>query len=50
MKKMIGQMVSAALLVPAMAAAAPTGLTAQVSSLPAKSTTKTASGTSNGVT
>ncbi|OYU15307.1 MAG: hypothetical protein CFE37_06915 [Alphaproteobacteria bacterium PA4] len=49
MNKLYAFVASAALLSPAMAVAAPTGLQATVSSLPGRTATRTASGTSNGV-
>jgi hypothetical protein len=49
MKKLIGLMATAALMMPAMALAAPTGLEAEFISLPAKSTNRSISGSSKGV-
>ncbi len=48
MKMLLGLMASAALMLPAMANAAPTGLVAETASLPAK-IAKTASGSANGI-
>jgi hypothetical protein len=50
MKKLFGLMATAALMMPAMALAAPTGLEAEFTSLPAKSTDRSISGSSNGIT